>query len=61
MFIALHYFGLHCILELVDLYKYLGVIFNCYCDFALNCEILAKSSGCALGKVILKIRKFKEF
>jgi hypothetical protein len=49
------------IIELVDSYKYLGVTFSYKGDFSLNAEILAKSAGRALGKVISKIRSIKEF
>ena len=42
------------VLELVDSYKYLGVTFRSNHDFTLNAELLAKSSGRALGKVKMR-------
>jgi hypothetical protein len=48
------------ILQLVDSYKYLGVTFHCRGDFSINAEILGKSAGRALGKIIVKLRDLKE-
>ncbi|XP_053381944.1 uncharacterized protein LOC128549356 [Mercenaria mercenaria] len=47
------------VLELVDSYKYLCVMFHCKGDFTQNDDILSKSAGRALGKVIP--RSLKEF
>ncbi|XP_060556015.1 uncharacterized protein LOC132716677 [Ruditapes philippinarum] len=45
------------VLELVDSYKYLGVTFRSNHDFTMNAELLAKSAGQALGKIIEKCEK----
>jgi hypothetical protein len=49
------------LLETVDHYKYLGVIFQEKCDFTLNCESLSKAAGRALGSVVNKIHQLKDF
>jgi hypothetical protein len=49
------------VLETVDRYKYLGVIFNDKSDFTLNCESLSKGAGRALGSIINKIHNLKVF
>jgi len=47
-------------LETVDSYKYLGVIFHYKKDFNENAENLAKGAGRALGKIISKIHMLKD-
>ena len=49
------------ILETVDQYKYLGVIFHEKNNFSINCETLSKAAGRALGGIINKIHSFKTF
>ena len=49
------------ILETVEKYKYLGVIFQEKNNFSLNCEALAKGGGRALGSIISKIHNLKDF
>ena len=49
------------VLETVESYKYLSVIFNEKNNFTLNCEALSKGAGRALGSIISKIHNFKEF
>lgn len=49
------------VIELVDSYKYLGVTFRSNHDFTMNAELLAKSAGRALGKIIAKMREMKDF
>lgn len=49
------------VLETVDQYKYLGIIFHEKSDFTSNCEALAKGAGRALGSIISKIHKLKDF
>lgn len=48
------------ILETIDHYKYLGVIFNEKNIFDLNCEIQAKGSSRALWSVISKFHYLKD-
>ena len=48
-------------LELVDHYKYLGVIFQERSDYSINCEALSKGAGRALGSLINKIHHLKDF
>ena len=42
------------LLETVDRYRYLGVIFQEKCDYTSNCEALAKGAGRALEGIIIK-------
>ena len=46
-------------LELVDKYKYLGVIFHDKSDFSTTCEELSRGAGRALGSVISKVHALK--
>ena len=46
-------------LEVVDSYKYLGIYFNEYLSFSKNANILAESSGRALGGIIGKFKNMK--
>ena len=48
-------------LELVDNYKYLGVMFTYTGNFSKNAENLAKAGGRALGKIISTIHNNKDF
>ncbi|XP_048743557.2 uncharacterized protein LOC125656974 [Ostrea edulis] len=48
-------------LEIVDSYKYLGIIFTYTGNFTKNAENLAKAGGRALGKIISTIHNNKEF
>ena len=48
------------ILETVDRYRYLGVIFQEKYDDTFNCEALAKGAGCALGGIISKIHNLRD-
>ena len=48
------------ILETVDRYRYLGVIFQEKCDYTFNCEALAKGAGRALGGIISKIHNLRD-
>ena len=48
-------------LETVGTYKYLGVIFYEKGTFSSNGDNLAKAGGRALGAIISKIHKLKEF
>ena len=48
-------------LETVSTYKYLGVIFYEKGTFSSNADNLAKAGGRALGAIISKIHKLKEF
>ena len=47
-------------LEVVDQYKYLGVIFTFNGNFTTTAEALSKGAGRALGKIISNIHSFKE-
>jgi hypothetical protein len=49
------------VLELVSTYKYLGVFFHEKNDFSTNCEALSKAAGRALGSIIFKMQRLKEF
>ena len=49
------------VLQTVDRYKYLGIIFQDRGSFEHNCETLAKGAGRALGKIISKIHNYKNF
>jgi hypothetical protein len=49
------------VLEFIDSYKYLGVTFRSNHDFTMNAQLLAKSAGLALGKIIAKMREMKDF
>ena len=49
------------ILETVDRYKYLGVIFNDKNNFSFHCAALSKGAGRTLGKIISKIHSYKDF
>ena len=46
-------------LEIVQKYKYLGVVLNEFLDFNVTAEVLAGAGGRALGSVISKFRQFK--
>ena len=48
-------------MELVDNYKYLGVMFTYTGNFSKNAENLAKAGGRALGKIISTIHNNKDF
>jgi hypothetical protein len=47
-------------LETVESYKYLCVIFHEKNNFSLNCDALAKGGGRALGSIISKIHNLKD-
>ena len=49
------------IIETVDKYKYLGVIFHEKMEFSYTADALAKGAGRALGGKISKIHSLKEF
>ena len=49
------------IIETVDRYKYLEVIFHDKTCFSFHCDYLAKGAGPALGKLVSKIHNFKDF
>ncbi len=42
------------VLEIVEQYKYLGVIFNDKLNYSSHCEAIAKGAGRALGSIISK-------
>ena len=48
-------------LETVDKYKYLGVVFHEKMDFSYNADVLGKGAGRALGSIINKIHHLKDF
>ncbi|KAH3813261.1 hypothetical protein DPMN_141714 [Dreissena polymorpha] len=48
------------VLEIVDKYKYLGVVMHEKRDYSFHCEMLAKSAGRALGSIINKIHNMKQ-
>jgi hypothetical protein len=47
-------------LEVVDRYKYLGLVFDENLDFSVTAEVLAKSAGRALGAIYAKFGKLKD-
>jgi hypothetical protein len=47
------------VLENVQNYKYLGVVFSSNGNFSCNAETLGKAAGRALGKIISKIHPLK--
>ena len=49
------------VLETVERYRYLGVIFHEKCDNTYNSEALGKGAGRALGSIISKIYHLKDF
>ena len=49
------------IIETVESYKYLGVIFHEKKDFKSTANALASGAGRALGGIISKIHNLKEF
>ncbi|XP_063446895.1 uncharacterized protein LOC134726422 [Mytilus trossulus] len=49
------------ILQIIDKYKYLGVILNEKKDYTSNAENLSAAGGRALGAIISKIHSLKEF
>ena len=48
-------------IEIVNEYKYLGVLFTYNGNFSANTENLSKAAGRALGKIISNIQPFREF
>ena len=48
-------------IEMVEQYKYLGVIFQEKSDFSFTADALAKGAGRALGGLISRIHSLKEF
>ena len=48
-------------IEIVEQYKYLGVIFQEKSDFSFTADALAKGAGRALGGLISRIHSLKEF
>ena len=48
-------------LNIVSKYKYLGVVLDEFLDFDVTAETLSNAAGRALGSVISKIHRFKDF
>ena len=46
------------IMEIVPKYKYLGIILEEHLDYNMTCDVLAQSSGRALGSVVSKLKVF---
>ena len=48
-------------LEMVNTYKYLGVIFDEHLKYSAHCDAISKGAGRALGGIISKFYNMKEF
>ena len=50
----------HSNLDIVDSYKYVGVIFHEHLDYSIHCDAISKGAGRAIGGIISKLHKTRD-